>query len=505
MAIFPFTSVERRSAALVLALLLSNVPCVRAGSIVTLTSGSEGIGKLSIAGSAIHAEGPSAPPDSPLTDVLQATFDDAPFTLSVYQAGKINQLPPNWTAQNIGEVVSPGSVTVQDGAFTVTGCGTEKHSNVREFSDRVFFVGTPWLENGQFTAHLVSLDAPQGGEASWAGLMFRDSLDPKAFSCAALFNGAAQIRLPMRRDPHRDDWSEPTNSQAPLWFRFTREGNTVFTSTSSDGNDWSVVSSCPFTGLTSPLVGLAARGPQDKGVPKAVFDHISLTPLPSSAQVLPAGVLLQGGSLLAGRVSHISLDPDKPDNGEFLRGDVKVQISRSIIAGIIMLPITRAQLADNSAKAGLVMRNGDTMDGDVSEISSEQISVSSVLLGLSTYQNSEVRACFTAPLQVKATPYEVRLRDGSILFATAITGDASGVQISDVSGLNLSVGPDDIAQIRAGSATAQDLAQLDWKATGAKDAPTSIRGSARTSSKSWRPIPARRSSSRSPASSAPLA
>jgi hypothetical protein len=467
MATFPFTSVERRSAALVLALLLPTMPCVRAGSIITLTNGSEGIGKLTVAGGAIHAEGPSAPPDTSLTDILQATFDDTPFTLSVYHAGKINQLPPNWSAQNIGDVVSPGSVTVQDGTFTVTGCGAEKHS--RDVSDRIFFAGAPWPENGQFTAHVVSLDAQ--GDASWAGLMFRDSLDPKALCCAVVLTGSAQIRLAMRRDPHRDEWGEPSNSQVPLWLRLTREGNTVFTSTSSDGNDWNVIGECTFKGLTSPLVGMAARGPEDKGVPKAVFDHISLTPLPSSAQVLPAGVLLQGGSLLAGQISHLSLDPAKPDNGEFLRGDDKLPISRSVIAGIVMLPITRAQLADNSTKAGVVMRNGDTTDGDVSEISTEQISVSSVLLGLSTYKTSEVRACFLAPLQIKTAPYEVRLRDGSILYATAITGDASGVQISDVSGLNLSVGQDEIAQIRAGTAAVQDLAQLDWKATGAKDAP----------------------------------
>ena len=75
-------------------------------------------------------------------------------------------------------------------------------------------------------------------------------------------------------------------------------------------------------------------------------------------------------------------------------------------------------------------------------------------------------------MQNKPAPFEVRLRDGSILNATAITGDASGVGITDVSGLNLRVGQDEIAQIRAGTAFTQDLAQLNWKATGAKDAPT---------------------------------
>jgi hypothetical protein len=77
-----------------------------------------------------------------------------------------------------------------------------------------------------------------------------------------------------------------------------------------------------------------------------------------------------------------------------------------------------------------------------------------------------VRASFLAPLQIKPAPYEVRLRDGSILNATAVAGSAGGVTITDASGLDILVGMDEIAQIRAGTSAVQNLAQLDWKATG---------------------------------------
>jgi len=468
MATFPFTSVKR---GLTLAVsLLGLAPLLHAGSIISLTNGSESSGKLSVTGTAIHEDGPSAGPDMQLTDVLQANFGDTPFSLGTFQAGKINQLPPNWNAQTIGDNVSPGTVTVQDGTFTLTGGETDKHGG-RDMLDHLFLVATPWPDNGVFTAHLVSLEAQ--GESSMAGLIFRDSLEPKALGCGVLLTGAGQLRIPQRRDAHRDDSGDPGNGQAPLWLRFAREGNSVVTSTSSDGTNWDMISQSTFSALTSPLVGLASRGVGEKKTVKAVFDNISITPLPSSAQVLPAGVLLQGGSLLVGRISHLNLDPAAANNnGELLRGDDKIPIDRSAIAAVVFLPITRAQLTENSTKAGLVMRNGDTMEGDLTEISTDQISVSSVLLGLATYKPSEVRACFLAPLENKAAPYEVRLRDGSILNATAITGDASGVAITDVSGLDIRVGQDEIAQIRAGTAATQDLAQLDWKATAAtKDAP----------------------------------
>jgi hypothetical protein len=140
-------------------------------------------------------------------------------------------------------------------------------------------------------------------------------------------------------------------------------------------------------------------------------------------------------------------------------------VSRSLIAAVAMLPIDRSQLAQYGSQPGLLMRNGDTMQGDITAIG-EEISVSSVLLGINNYKTIEVRACFLQPLQIKPAPLEVRLRDGSILNATAINGDANEVVITDVSGLQIQAGADEVAQIRAGTSVVQNLAQLDWKATG---------------------------------------
>jgi hypothetical protein len=466
MATFPSTSADRRARggwALLLAVLLCGAsPLLRAGNLITLTNGSNVTGKLSVAGDAIHAEAESSPPDTPAADVLEATFDDRPFTLSFFDAGTISQLPANWSAQEVGAVITPGSVTVQSGTFTLIGSGIERRSI--HSAESGIFVGTPWPDNGQFTARLLSLDTTDN--AAWAGLMFRDTLDPKGGVCGGLLTGMGQIRLPARHEARHEDWGDTLNGTAPLWLRLTREGNTILTSMSPDGNDWDTIATCPFKDLTTPLAGLTARGTAGRGAVKAVFDHVSLTPLPSSAQVLPAGVLLQGGSILAGHMDRLNLDPANTEpNADFSHGDTKMPIARSSIAGVIFLPIPRAQFDGNDAKAGLVMRNGDTADGDITQISTDQVSVSSVLLGLTNYKASEVRAVFIAPLQTKSAPLEIRLRDGSLLNATAISGGNNSVMITDVSGVTIPVGSDDIAQIRAGNATVQDLAQLDWKAT----------------------------------------
>ena len=470
MVIFPSTSVEaralhRRNAALLLALLtLGTGSLLRAGNLVTLTNGAEVDGKLSFAGANVHAEAESSPPDTPVGDVLEATFSDTPFSLHVFRAGDISKLPPNWTAQDIGQVVTPGSVTVQSGTFTVTGSIVDRKGHDHS-TDHLYFVGTPWPDNGQFTTRMTSLTVK--GEGSWVGVLFRDSLDPTAAGCSAVLNPQGQIRMSTRREAGRGDEAAVNLAEAPIWLRLTREGNTVLTSTSTDGNSWDIVNFSPFKTLTNPLVGMTARNALDKDDATAVFDNVSITPLPSSAQTLPAGLLLQGGSLLAGQVMRLSLDPSTPDaNGEFLHGDKHLALSRSSVAAVVTLPIERSQLDALDSKPGLLMRNGDTTDGDITEIDMNQITVSSVLLGISNYKPTETRACFLAPMQAKPATYEVRLRDGSILNASAVTGDASGVVITDVSGMSIQADINEVAQIRAGNALVQNLAQVAWKATG---------------------------------------
>jgi hypothetical protein len=88
-----------------------------------------------------------------------------------------------------------------------------------------------------------------------------------------------------------------------------------------------------------------------------------------------------------------------------------------------------------------------------------------VLLGITNYQSRDIRACFVHPLQPQTAAYEVRLKDGSIINATAITSDANEAVLTDVSGVAIQADLAEIAQIRAGTQFVQDLAQVAWKAT----------------------------------------
>jgi hypothetical protein len=67
-------------------------------------------------------------------------------------------------------------------------------------------------------------------------------------------------------------------------------------------------------------------------------------------------------------------------------------------------------------------------------------------------------------VQPSSANYEIRLRDGSIIYADSLQGGGSTVLIQEASGIAITVSIDEIAQIRAGPALAQSLAELDWKA-----------------------------------------
>jgi hypothetical protein len=183
-------------------------------------------------------------------------------------------------------------------------------------------------------------------------------------------------------------------------------------------------------------------------------------------QVLPPGVILQSGSFLAGQFNHLQFDATNPDlDGQFNCGGKPVSISRSKIASVLLLPTAREQLADMNSHVGLLMKNGDIQDGDFDAIGGDTVQINSVLLGMVTYNHSEVRIVSMKPIQTPSAPYQIRLRNGSLINASSITVNGTDIVIQDAAGVSISTTLDNLAQLRAGPAQVQPLTELAWKAT----------------------------------------
>ncbi|MCE0496714.1 MAG: DUF1349 domain-containing protein [Methylacidiphilales bacterium] len=453
---------------------------LRAGSVVTITDGNEVTGTLSLSASSIHVEGGLSPTEINLSDILEANFGETPFQLDFFFSNnaKGNQLPATWKEQTMGEDNPPGAVVAADGTFTlsgnealpppskpVPGAVPVPAAPKRGISDNLFFVGQPWTGDGQWTARVKEIDAkdPQ----AVAGLMMRDTLDADSGMCRLgamsletgefLFRGEVGKSLQGPRIPIMD---------IPVWLRLTRYGTRVVAAISSDGKEWDPVAQNSFQTPVGSWIGLYVDSREGKELGKAVFDQVSFTPAPSSAQVLPPGVLLQSGSFLAGYFQSLNFDPATSDaDGKFNRNGTLMTIPRANIAAVTLLPTAWSQIADMASHVGLLMKNGDIMDGTPEAIDAKGVSVSSLLLGLTTYDQSEVRVCILHPVQAQSGNYEIRLRDGSRLNATSLNVSNKEVDIEEASGLHVTVSLDEIAQFRAGPSQVQSLAELDWKAT----------------------------------------
>jgi hypothetical protein len=113
------------------------------------------------------------------------------------------------------------------------------------------------------------------------------------------------------------------------------------------------------------------------------------------------------------------------------------------------------------------MKNGDVLDGDPGSFFYGLVRVSSVELGITTYNQNgaDVRACVVRAVHALPAAYEFRLRDGSIINVSDFEVKGDVIALHEIGGLTIDVTTDEIAQLRAGSAQAQSLTELGWKAT----------------------------------------
>jgi len=441
------------------------VSFLQAGSLIPLADNPELDGKLTLTSASIHVEGGTSS-DINLPDILEADFGETPFKLNYYfeTSDKTNSLPGGWAAGNIGALSAPGSADNAGGVLTLKCPPLSAKPTGPRIADNLFFAGCPWTGNFQWTAHLTKIGSDS--QEAYGGVMLRDTLAPGSSMFALVTSALGNGAFGFRTEADKQAQFAQVSIDVPSWLRVTRYGLTTFASVSADGKQWDLVGQNRFRSLDNPLIGLFVENRREKDSGTASFDQLSVMPVPSSAQVLPQGVVLQSGSFLAGAFERLVNDPNTPDpEGTFRSGDKPVSILRSKIAAVLMLPTTRDQILDMSSHVGLLMKNGDIQDGDFDAISGVTVQVNSVLLGITVYNRSEVRGCFLHSVQVQPAPYQFRLRDGSIINASSFTINNSDLVIQEISGIAVNTSMDNVAQFRAGPSLTQPLAELNWKAT----------------------------------------
>ena len=358
---------------------------------------------------------------------------------------------------DVGATLFPGSVSpVESNAgklqLGASGWGIWSSSDSFTFAHRAI------VGDGQIVTHVnMPADRPKMS----VGVMFRNSLDPNSDFAAHLLTTMPANRLASR--PWHDIDPGPVDAgAAPVssWLRITRAGDVITALGSKDGHYWSEIGrhTVKLNGsILAGVFGFTAMNAESAAVKLdgtwvGVGDASAIappqTPLPAS------GVVLVDGSILTGNVTHLSNDRvEIVDTGAatkaFLRKDV---------AWIIFSP-SCPDLSNPTATSGtfVVKTAGDVFEGELSEISDENITVDSILFGSNRFEIRKDLAAVALRRPRVWGPWFVRSMDGILHTAAALTVNRGHVIVGSAS---IPVGEiKEIFQIHANGRISERLSQ----------------------------------------------
>jgi hypothetical protein len=208
------------------------------------------------------------------------------------------------------------------------------------------------------------------------------------------------------------------------------------------------------------------------GIVKVEPDNVLDAVLRPLARATPErGVVLTDGSMLAGVVEGID---------EHVARVRRAGAPKSIDVPLERLSHVRFQpasveLADKapSNASGVLLSNGDFFEGQLRRLDGRTLRVDSLLFGVATFDVTQQAVELVLHPIVPTEPLGmlIRLTDGSRIAASAFDMDGANVRISSEWLGNITVRPDEIAEIQAGGGSVQSLADLKPLQSSAQDSP----------------------------------
>ncbi len=383
-----------------------------------------------------------------LTNLLNARFpgDNTPPPNTQATGQTLPASPESWLVGNIGDQPPLGDSRFAQGVYHLNTWAT----NIAGASDSFQFIYKTVEGESELVARI--LQVRYTGPWARAGIMMRQSLDPNAPN---IFIGAHPVRggiLQHRPQAGADTEMLPVPGLlAPSWVRLKRVGNTFSAYSSRDGRQWRLAGRIELAMPGQIYVGLAvagARSPErateltkifaQSFVPPpaasyrraqptppprpvfykptplvAVFDHVAEGPFLSGSFV--PRIVMENGSTASGRI--LSADDDNimlvSPNG----ASTALQTD-SVSHLLFQWSPSRFQQLISAGRPGVLLANGDFVDGMFRGIDQNRIRISSVLMGLKTYDlGGEVVGVVLRKPKAAQAAYEVQTQDGSTWYA----------------------------------------------------------------------------------------
>jgi glucose/arabinose dehydrogenase len=178
-----------------------------------------------------------------------------------------------WLDTDVGDVGTWGSAGTSSGAFTIKGAGAD----IGGTADAHHFVYQALNGDGQLTARINSLQNTDPNAK--AGLIIRDSLNANSsnFSLLATPTSAGGLVFETRSSAGGTTITSAVNNvTAPYWLRLQRQGSRIIAYWSSDGTNWSDITTTTVTMGVNSYVGLAVSSHSKAVLTTAVFDNLDL-------------------------------------------------------------------------------------------------------------------------------------------------------------------------------------------------------------------------------------
>lgn len=314
-------------------------------------------------------------------------------------------LPGSWLNADVGDARSGGSAEYRDGAFRV-------RSSTRRVTgpgEACHFLFQPATEDFEVVARIAKVDGKDS--SARAGLMMRESLDPRARQvCASLSaarGGLFQYRLQFNGELAVESVSPMS---VPGWLKLKRDGDVFTAFRSRNGRRWEMVNRVTLGMPKEFYAGLAVWSRRGDVSKESVFEYAEAGITVRNRWFTPRAELVSGSF----KVGYLAAMDGVTISFEHPPGRESLQLSS--VANIRFQPVPpRFVTALSREHPGVLLANGDFIEGECRGLEQGRVTVSSVLFGRVRYDvNGEVLALV---LRKRGPPgawsCEVNLNDGT--------------------------------------------------------------------------------------------
>ena len=203
----------------------------------------------------------------------QAVYDAGSTVASSPVNIAVTGLPAPWQTADIGSMGAAGSASVSNGLYIVKGAG-----NISGTADNFRFVYQPLSGDGEIKVCLNSVE--DTGTSGRIGVIIRESLTSS--SEYAFMGISPDGTFRWQRRSWTGGWTSYTTSTIGtppnVWTRLVRAGNTLYGYNSTDGTNWTLLSSRNITMATNIYVGLVVASGTSNVLNSSTFTNVTVVP-----------------------------------------------------------------------------------------------------------------------------------------------------------------------------------------------------------------------------------